>query len=205
MVYLNRAFLVLYTDLFQGTTRSQADVKPHKTRKMVMPRKTPVSIQHVPEDDEDVNSNVEEHVLEQDGFKEERMTDDESPAPDSPWPGGIHDPSNSIGVFECLKCGKAYSYKRCLEKHMSEVHHTLQPDASGMFECQKCGKSYTLKRCLQRHLWQCNQMRRLKCCVCKREFYRSDKLRNHMRQSHSLELPRKTSLKSLITFHDSLS
>uniref|UniRef100_A0A0B7B1K8 C2H2-type domain-containing protein n=1 Tax=Arion vulgaris TaxID=1028688 RepID=A0A0B7B1K8_9EUPU len=79
-------------------------------------------------------------------------------------------------------------------------HSSQQPNANGMFECETCGKAYSYRRCLQRHLWQCNQMRQLKCTLCDKEFYRSDKLRNHMRHLHRVELPRKTPSRSTAAF-----
>lgn len=83
---------------------------------------------------------------------------------------------------------------------LSSLCDPHQPNANGMFECETCGRAYSYRRCLQRHLWQCNRMRQLKCAICKKEFYRTDKLRVHMRHLHHVELPRQASVRYSVSF-----
>lgn len=52
-----------------------------------------------------------------------------------------------IKPYQCMECGKCFSFKTCLKRHIKTVHEGIRP-----FNCDECGKlSSSLCRILKQH------------------------------------------------------
>ena len=89
--------------------------------------------------------------------------------------------------FECRECGKSFSSKVDLKKHISDLHPLLD---SGLV-CQHCGLNklktlYSLKRHLQKH--KCPLLAEEECpeCIADRSVYQ--KLQKHIRLNNMMRV-----------------
>jgi hypothetical protein len=90
--------------------------------------------------------------------------------------------------FNCSKCGKQFTRKYHLERHLV---HTKCSDAPARPEltCEVCNKSFTrldnLREHLRAHLGQNVRKREFQCQYCEKSFYGSSLLNIHIR-THTL-------------------
>ncbi|XP_028133185.1 zinc finger and SCAN domain-containing protein 31-like [Diabrotica virgifera virgifera] len=84
--------------------------------------------------------------------------------------------------FLCNYCGKNYTRKNGLERHILS-HSGIKP-----FECKECGKCYITKDTLKTHLLTHTGIKAHKCTVCQKSFTQSSHLSYHMRR-HKGEKP----------------
>ncbi|CAH1173540.1 unnamed protein product [Phaedon cochleariae] len=87
-----------------------------------------------------------------------------------------------IRQFLCNHCGKNYTRKNGLERHML-THSGLKP-----FQCRECGKAFITKDILKTHMLTHLGIKEHKCKVCQKQFTQSSHLGYHMRR-HSGEKP----------------
>nr|XP_023016456.1 zinc finger protein 436-like [Leptinotarsa decemlineata] len=78
--------------------------------------------------------------------------------------------------FLCNYCGKNYTRKNGLERHILS-HTGVKP-----FECKECGKCYITKDTLKTHLLTHTGIKAHKCKVCQKSFTQSSHLSYHMRR-----------------------
>ncbi|KAG5884491.1 hypothetical protein JTB14_001286 [Gonioctena quinquepunctata] len=84
--------------------------------------------------------------------------------------------------FLCNYCGKNYTRKNGLERHILS-HTGVKP-----FECKECGKCYITKDTLKTHFLTHTGIKAHKCKVCQKSFTQSSHLSYHMRR-HAGEKP----------------
>ncbi|CAG9857348.1 unnamed protein product [Phyllotreta striolata] len=84
--------------------------------------------------------------------------------------------------FLCNFCGKNYTRKNGLDRHMLS-HSGVKP-----FECRECGKCYITKDTLKTHMLTHSGIKAHKCTVCEKSFTQSSHLSYHMRR-HNGERP----------------
>jgi len=87
--------------------------------------------------------------------------------------------------YTCYKCGKIFTYKSYLERHIKYVC----PDSSGRtWKCSFCGKAFQYPCYLRRHIRSHTGESPYKCDKCDRAFVRSTDLQRHIR-NHTGEKP----------------
>ncbi|XP_008582231.1 PREDICTED: zinc finger protein 709-like [Galeopterus variegatus] len=84
--------------------------------------------------------------------------------------------------YECKECGKAFSKKSCLCKHV-RTHTGEKP-----YECQECGKAFSEKSCLCRHERTHTGEKPYECKDCGKAFSEKSSLSRHKR-THTGEKP----------------
>ncbi|CRK95902.1 CLUMA_CG009348, isoform A [Clunio marinus] len=86
-----------------------------------------------------------------------------------------------IKPYQCDNCGKKFSRKQPLIKHLNthKVYRTKD------FHCQICGNSYFRKNGLERHiLIKHERLKHLTCSICESSFYLKKSLRFHILKNH---------------------
>eukprot|EP00111_Clytia_hemisphaerica_P022213 TCONS_00065270-protein len=87
--------------------------------------------------------------------------------------------------YTCHKCGKIFTYKSYLERHIKYVC----PDSAGRtWKCTYCGKAFQYPCYLRRHIRSHTGESPYKCDKCDRAFVRSTDLQRHIR-NHTGEKP----------------
>lgn len=87
--------------------------------------------------------------------------------------------------YTCYKCGKIFTYKSYLERHIKYVC----PDSTGRtWKCTFCGKAFQYPCYLRRHIRSHTGESPYKCDQCDRAFVRSTDLQRHIR-NHTGEKP----------------
>ena len=76
--------------------------------------------------------------------------------------------------FECLECGKKFTQKGDLNTHI--LTHTGVKN----FECLKCGKTFTQKGNLNTHMLTHTGVKNFECLECSKKFTRKGHLNTHM-------------------------
>ncbi|XP_065644540.1 zinc finger protein 26 [Hydra vulgaris] len=92
---------------------------------------------------------------------------------------------NADESYTCYKCGKIFTYKSYLERHIKYVC----PDSTGRtWKCGYCGKAFQYPCYLRRHIRSHTGESPYKCDKCDRAFVRSTDLQRHIR-NHTGEKP----------------
>ncbi|XP_065225432.1 zinc finger protein 391-like isoform X2 [Planococcus citri] len=86
-----------------------------------------------------------------------------------------HERTHDGPCFECADCGKKFSCKDNLTKHV-KVHFGVKP-----FSCQKCGKKFTRKGSLTQHQRTHTKEKPLKCRICNQKFSHQGEKARHER------------------------
>lgn len=95
------------------------------------------------------------------------------------------DEGSSDESYACHKCGKIFTYKSYLERHIKYVC----PDSTGRtWKCSYCGKAFQYPCYLRRHVRSHTGESPYKCDKCDRAFVRSTDLQRHIR-NHTGEKP----------------
>ncbi|XP_076061700.1 uncharacterized protein LOC143037422 isoform X2 [Oratosquilla oratoria] len=89
---------------------------------------------------------------------------------------------NMCKGFLCEMCGKDYSRKEALERHMARIHHI----SHGQYQCNLCGSVFAHTSLLAEHM---RAHRGYKCKECGSKFSCSSNLRLHIRAHHKHEAP----------------
>jgi DNA-directed RNA polymerase subunit RPC12/RpoP len=79
--------------------------------------------------------------------------------------------------YKCKKCGKEYTNPSDLIRHVEAVHERKK------YKCKKCGKEYTLKMHLKRHVEAVHEGKKYKCNKCNALLSDSSSLWRHKRES----------------------
>lgn len=63
--------------------------------------------------------------------------------------------------------------------------HWTSSDVSGysaqsVYVCGRCNKTFLYSQSLSRHKWKCERLRVMNCPLCGKEFFRADKLKDHL-------------------------
>uniref|UniRef100_A0A3Q2GID2 C2H2-type domain-containing protein n=1 Tax=Cyprinodon variegatus TaxID=28743 RepID=A0A3Q2GID2_CYPVA len=90
--------------------------------------------------------------------------------------------SPSEKPFSCLTCGRKFSEKRSMLRHI-RVHTGEKP-----FQCLTCGKRFSLKDTLSRHIKIHTGEKSYSCSVCGKRFIQSFGLTRHIR-THTRQRP----------------
>nr|CAH7733939.1 unnamed protein product [Callosobruchus chinensis] len=85
-------------------------------------------------------------------------------------------------MFLCNFCGKNYTRKNGLDRHILS-HTGVKP-----FECKECGKRYITKDTLKTHILTHTGIKPFKCQLCGKNFIQSSHLSYHMKR-HQGERP----------------
>ena len=90
----------------------------------------------------------------------------------------IHD---RIKNDNCDFCGKSFSYKSALEKHVNSIHS----NDPNKHKCDSCGKSFTQARTIRIHFKMVHEgQKNHKCDSCSKYFSTPQSLRNHIKAIH---------------------
>lgn len=87
-------------------------------------------------------------------------------------------------VYCCQECGKAYSRKDVLRKHVKTKHRNNESEESLMLKCTACEKTYGRKDCLRKHFKRhhidvAKKYETFACNQCDKTFSSRDKLTRH--------------------------
>ena len=87
-------------------------------------------------------------------------------------------------VYCCQECGKAYSRKDVLRKHVRTKHRNNESEESLMLKCTACEKTYGRKDCLRKHFKRnhvdvAKKYETFACNQCDKTFSSRDKLTRH--------------------------
>ncbi|KAG5673156.1 hypothetical protein PVAND_003224 [Polypedilum vanderplanki] len=92
----------------------------------------------------------------------------------------------------CEKCGKSFTRKYHLERHLTHTQCNPGTFKKEEFNCEVCGKVFSrvdnLRMHLRAHLGQKSRSRDFQCPYCEKSFYGSSLLNIHIR-SHTREKP----------------
>lgn len=83
---------------------------------------------------------------------------------------------NSKQSFSCNECGKVFTYKSGLQKHL-RVHTGSRP-----YVCKLCGKSFAQKGSLKYHINIHTGEKPFKCSICGKSFIHRGNLNYHVRK-----------------------
>ncbi|CAG0880122.1 unnamed protein product [Darwinula stevensoni] len=98
---------------------------------------------------------------------------------------GTHDPS--LRPFSCSQCGKSFSYRQLLQRHIHATHESRKQD--DFYVCPVCHKAYLHKHTLKDHLSREHlKEKRYSCEECGKVFFKQDDLKKHLR-IHSDDRP----------------
>ena len=82
--------------------------------------------------------------------------------------------------YKCGSCGKSFSQKSNLKKHIHTVHEGLKDH-----KCEFCGKSFFDASTLKKHILTVHEgQKNYKCELCGKSFSSADALKYHNRTRH---------------------
>ena len=84
--------------------------------------------------------------------------------------------TNTTEEFPCQQCGKVFSRKKYLSKHIRTIHSGGQPG----YACDLCGKQFKFRGNLKKHLFIHMGYRPFHCTQCDRRFNQKSSLERHM-------------------------
>ena len=87
--------------------------------------------------------------------------------------------------LKCNDCGKTFSQKGDLNRHIRSVHEGKKP-----FKCNICGTAFPYTHSLNRHLRSVHEGKKpFKCNVCGAKFFQNDQLKVHIESVHEGKKP----------------
>ena len=66
--------------------------------------------------------------------------------------------------YPCDKCGKQFSQKSSLKRHIQSLHERVK------YSCDNCNKEFTLKDALKKHIQSIHERIKHSCLECGKEF-----------------------------------
>ena len=109
--------------------------------------------------------------------------------------------------FECEKCGKCFSIKGLLKRHIKAVHeksytcdtcgksfssiaylkHHISSvhDGEKKFECEHCGKLFAHREGMNCHIRTVHEGIRYQCDFCEKSFTQKPHLKSHLNEAHN--------------------
>jgi len=90
------------------------------------------------------------------------------------------DKDDRTGRFECGKCGKRFSTRKSMNRHLKTVHEEQRK-----FQCEECPQQFKLRNHLTVHIRQVHQAERQRQChLCPKQFWSSSNLKRHIDEAH---------------------
>ena len=84
-------------------------------------------------------------------------------------------------VYKCESCGKSFSQKRYLQKHIYTVH-----EDNKHYNCKSCDKSFTYPYNLKKHIQTVHEGHKdYKCETCGKSFSKKENLKKHIHTIHA--------------------
>ncbi|XP_053301029.1 GDNF-inducible zinc finger protein 1 [Pleuronectes platessa] len=130
------------------------------------------------ENEDDVQSNIEDSMLSVDEEEEEEEDEEEGEEGESK----VTSKRTSKAQFQCEKCQRTFHYERSYLKHIS-TYHGVKADM--VYRCETCQQTFANRSNLKIHEKHVHSSERLfSCACCSKTFKRKKDVVRHQRQVH---------------------